>query len=383
MTMPSLFPSSAIAALVLSASYLTPSLIAQEGAPFVFRAREGGYASYRIPAIVRTEGNTLLAFCEARVASAADHGDIDIVLRRSHDGGESWGESILVSDDGKHTCGNPAPVVLSTGRILLISCGSTGSERQNMHEGVPREAYVQHSDDEGLTWSPRRRITQQAKQADWGWFATGPCNAIVICHGRYKGRIIVPSNHSVKQGEKVVYQGSCFYSDDEGLSWKRGQITQKSLAANESAIAEVAPDLLLQSFRAQSGRGIRLQRYSRDGGVTWSPEEEQPALPHVVCQGSLIADATRARTLYFSGPGVDKKRQNLTIFQSINGGATWPRSYCLRMGSHAYSNLVELDRATLGVLYESGSRVSEDYSRGGIVFETVSKERLKPKDSRE
>ncbi len=368
-----------LGALLVSSYVLCSGLAVAQSAPFVFRAGTGGYASYRIPAIVLSEDKTLLAFCEGRVRSAADHGDIDIVLRRSRDGGLTWGEQLVVSDDGAHTCGNPAPVVLPSGRILLLSCGSTGSEQQNMHGGVPREVYVQYSDDEGLTWSARRRITEEAKQADWGWFATGPCNAIVLRHGKHKGRILIPSNHSAKQGDKVVYQGSCFYSDDEGQTWKRGQITQKNLSANESAIAEVGADLVLQSFRAQSGRGIRLQRYSRDGGATWNIEEEMPELPHVVCQGSLIADGTRERTLYFSSPGVKKKRQNLTVFQSSDGGKSWPHSRCLREGSHGYSNLVEIDHETLGVLYESGSTVKEDYSRGGIVFELVKKDTLQSK----
>jgi Neuraminidase (sialidase) len=55
-----------------------------------FHAGREGYASFRIPAVVVTRTPTLLAFCEGRVDSAADHGHIDIVLRRSTDGGRTW-----------------------------------------------------------------------------------------------------------------------------------------------------------------------------------------------------------------------------------------------------------------------------------------------------
>src|SRR5687767_10881265 len=56
----------------------------------LFMAGEGGYASYRIPGIVATKKGTLLAYCEARKNSAADWGQIDVVMRRSSDGGKTW-----------------------------------------------------------------------------------------------------------------------------------------------------------------------------------------------------------------------------------------------------------------------------------------------------
>ncbi|MDX3513392.1 sialidase family protein [Streptomyces caniscabiei] len=43
-------------------------------------------ASFRIPAVVATPG-ALLAFCEGRVGGREDSGDIDIVMKRSTDGG--------------------------------------------------------------------------------------------------------------------------------------------------------------------------------------------------------------------------------------------------------------------------------------------------------
>lgn len=52
------------------------------GEPFrstVYRAGEKGYDTYRIPAIVRTRGNVLLAFAEARRNNRSDSGDIDLV----------------------------------------------------------------------------------------------------------------------------------------------------------------------------------------------------------------------------------------------------------------------------------------------------------------
>ena len=72
--------------------------------------------------MVQTNAGTILAFAEARKNSSKDTGDIDLVLRRSSDGGRTWGEIITVWDDAENVCGNPTPVVdRTTGRILLFS----------------------------------------------------------------------------------------------------------------------------------------------------------------------------------------------------------------------------------------------------------------------
>ena len=55
----------------------------------VFLAGRGAQI-YRIPALAVTEAGTLLAFAEARRAGIGDTGDIDLVVRRSTDGGDTW-----------------------------------------------------------------------------------------------------------------------------------------------------------------------------------------------------------------------------------------------------------------------------------------------------
>jgi hypothetical protein len=51
---------------------------------------EGGYATYRIPSLIRTGAGALLAFCEGRKGGAGDTGNIDLLMRRSTDGGLTW-----------------------------------------------------------------------------------------------------------------------------------------------------------------------------------------------------------------------------------------------------------------------------------------------------
>src|SRR5262245_47681189 len=56
----------------------------------VFHAGDQGYAIYRIPGLVVTGAGTVLAYGEARKTTRGDWGTIDIMLKRSTDGGKTW-----------------------------------------------------------------------------------------------------------------------------------------------------------------------------------------------------------------------------------------------------------------------------------------------------
>ena len=81
---------------VLLAKLIAVSYFAVAQTP-VFVSGNDGYKSFRIPAIVRMPGSELLAFAEGRVGGSGDFGDIDIVMKRSRDGGKSWSEIQVVA----------------------------------------------------------------------------------------------------------------------------------------------------------------------------------------------------------------------------------------------------------------------------------------------
>ena len=66
----------------------------------VFVSGTGGYHTYRIPAVIVTPKGTVLAFCEGRKTSRSDHGDLDLVLRRSTDDGKTWTPLQIVYEEG-------------------------------------------------------------------------------------------------------------------------------------------------------------------------------------------------------------------------------------------------------------------------------------------
>jgi len=128
----------------------------------IFKAsQDPGYACFRIPAIVRTNDGTLLAFAEGRVLNCGDAADIDIVLKRSTDGGRTWGPLQVVSDGGGDTHGNPAPMVdRRTGRVLLAETYNTGrTDSGSCSVPCDRTPHLQYSDDDGVTWSPPRDLS--------------------------------------------------------------------------------------------------------------------------------------------------------------------------------------------------------------------------------
>src|SRR5262249_44159803 len=103
-----------------------------EQAP-LFVSGQDGYHTYRIPSLVVTAKGTLLAFCEGRKKSSTDSGDIDLLLKRSFDGGKTWTQTQVVWDDGEDTCGNPCPVLdARTGTIWLLLTHNLGSDTEAM-----------------------------------------------------------------------------------------------------------------------------------------------------------------------------------------------------------------------------------------------------------
>ena len=133
----------------------------------VYSSGEKGYNTFRIPSVIATSRGTLLAFAEARRDGAGDAGDIDLVLKRSSDGGMSWSVLEVVGDNGANTFGNPCPVVdRTTGTIWLLTTQNRGTDRErDIIAGTSqasRSVAVLHSTDDGATWSAPVDITPGA-----------------------------------------------------------------------------------------------------------------------------------------------------------------------------------------------------------------------------
>ena len=312
----------------------------------LFRSGEAGYHTFRIPALAATPRGTVLAFCEGRKSSAGDEGDIDLLLRRSLDGGRHWRPSQVVHEEGgaeKTTIGNPCVVVdRDTGVIWLTLC------RNN------RDVLLMSSRDEGVTWSAPQDITPAVKDPAWGWFATGPGHGIQLAHGRHRGRLVIPCDCGFTPQLKNETQHSLvIYSDDHGATWQRGTPTEAAM--DECQVAERDDGTLLLSLRNYRGKNLRAFATSVDGGATWSSPEHHKQVSCPTCQAGLLGvGPDSSRTLVYCGPA-GPGRANLGLRLSRDGGVTWSANQLIQGGPAAYSDLCELPDGSLGIVLETGA----------------------------
>ncbi len=355
---------------------LTSVAPAEVPAAHVFEAGQDGYKVFRIPAIVKAANGELLAFCEAR--QGGDASEIDLVLKRSSDGGKTWGkvevaqesdDFLSLYDDGSApdiTIGNPAPVVDQLdpdypGRLWLPF--TLENDR----------VFVVHSDDSGKTWSERREITKEVKKEPWGWYATGPVHSIQLQRGAYCGRLVIPCDHRLSDDgkDKGPNGAHAILSDDHGKTWRLGALDETyedGLNANETTVVELNDGSLYFNTRDQRGDapGTRGEAWSRDGGETLDSRSDKwkkfrpssSVLDTPVVQAALLR--ATPDLILFSGPDNSgpsgEGRSDLRIRYSKDEAETWQDGPLIHTGPAAYSDMVMVKEDTVGILFEAGMK---------------------------
>jgi sialidase-1 len=321
----------------------------------VFVAGERDYKEFRIPVLVVANSGTLLAISEAGRTSS-DFGDRDLLLRRSTDGGRTWsGDIQLLRDEGASTCGNPTVIVdRPTGRIHLLS---TVNAKRVFHN---------YSDDEGVTWSDFRDLTEVFEafksRFDWTRFATGSGLGIELARGKYKGRFVMTLWFT--RNEKQ-YRSAIVYSDDRGRTWKAGGLSDPAFNTNECTVYERTEGTLVLNMRGGGNHPkaerepYRIVAASHDGGLTWSNSHFDKNL---ICPECLACTRRyswpkegRGRVL-FANPANEKGRVNMTVRLSYDDGKSWPVAKQIFAGPSAYSCLAHLPDGDIGLLFEVSQR---------------------------
>ncbi len=352
----------------------------------VFQNGQDGYQCYRIPAIVKSPNGDLLAFAEARRNNCGDFGDVDIVLKRSIDNGNTWGNLQLVADYGSNQAGNAAPVFdltdknFANGRLFLFYNTGVASEGDVRNGLAIREIWYKASTDGGKTWSEPVNITTQVSKPnrpsvnplynfkeDWRSYANTPGHAIQLQKGNYAGRIFVAANHSAggPKAQFKDYIAHGFYSDDHGKTWKIAADVNYE-GSNEAIAAETSDGNLLFNCRNQSGDAkYRIQAFTKNAGETWDKVSIAYDLPDPVCQGSMIdyQPKTGAKVLIFSNANSQTKREKLTVRVSTDDGKSWSAGKEIYTGAAAYSDLVVQQNGQIGVLYEKDGYTKISYAQ--------------------
>lgn len=354
-------------------SLLIPFVSHTNELKYIFKSGSEGYNTFRIPSIITTDSGVVLAFAEGRKNSSSDSGDIDLVLKRSTDGGKTWGDLIVIRDDSTNVCGNPSPVIdRKTGKIFLLSTWNRGDDTEseiiNMTSVDTRRVYVMNSIDEGLSWSKPIEITDKVKKPNWTWYATGPVHGIQIREGSKKGRMIIPCDHIEANTKK--YYSHIIYSDDGGSSWNIGGTTPQD-QVNECSVAEIGKGKLILNMRnydrTQMNRKISI---SNDYGESWGDIYDDKALVEPICQASILRYSFKGygrNDLLFINPADKNKRLNMTLRLSNDLGRTWKSEFLLHEGPSAYSDITKLRNGNVGCLFEAGKNSPYE----GIVYREV------------
>jgi sialidase-1 len=355
----------------------------------LFEAGKGGHKLYRIPGIVATAEGTLLAYCEARRNTGLDWDDIEILLRRSTDGGKTWSEpkglprpdgpfernpaavARKLAKEGEITFNNPVAIADRDGPVHFLYCVDYG------------RCFYLRSDDDGATFGKPTEVTavfeQFRKDADCRVFGTGPAHGIQL----KDGRLLVPVWLSPGTGDNAHRPSyvSTIYSDDGGKTWKRGEVVagpaEPLTNPSESVAAQLTDGRVMLTMRSESKENRRAVAFSPDGATRWTRPAFDDALKEPICMASLCrlsekGKADRDRLLFANpdnlargdkegAPGAMRDRKNLTVKLSYDEGATWPVARTLEAGTAGYSDLAVGPDGTIYCLYERGSTDGKDH----------------------
>lgn len=347
----------------------------------LFVAGEGGYALYHIPSLTVTKAGTILAWCEAR-NPGSDWSQIDFRLRRSTDDGRTWTAPVTILQVDNPKPKNPMALRLKNtnpDHVTYNNCVLIPDRDGAVHAVFCLEymrAFYARSTDEGVTWSRPVEITKTFEsfrsKYDWKVLAAGPNHGIQL----RSGRLVVPVWISTGTGGNAHRPSvtATVYSDDQGRTWKAGEIavpdTPEWINPNEAIALELVDGRVMLNVRNESKTHRRLVTYSRDGATGWSTPQFHDQLLEPICMGSLIRlsaqpQSARNRILFSNPhnlerdgqpgtPGVGRDRRNLSVKLSYDEGRTWAVDKVVEPGHGAYSDLAVTKAGTILLFFGNG-----------------------------
>ena len=313
---------------------------------------------YRIPAIVTASNGDLIAAIDERVPSCGDlkwSRDINIVIRRSADNGETWSKIETVIDYPLgQSASDPSMIVDEvTGEIFLFY--------NYMDLDYEKDVYylkVIKSSDNGKTWSKPQDITTQISKPEW--------------HKDFKfitsGRGIQTANgtllHTLVNLQKGVF---LFVSKDHGVTWY--VLDTPITPGDESKIVELANGNWMVNSRLNN-KGFRYVHKSTNNGERWQSLADSllvdPSCNASIIRYTSIKEGDDKNRLLFSNAKMKDNRMNLTIRISYDEGQTWTEGKTIYAGSAAYSSMTVLKNGDIGVFFEK-----DDYTENVFVSLTL------------
>ncbi len=253
---------------------------------YPFLPRDNGSRVYRIPAMVVADDGSIVVACDKRYQSHTDIGGghvIDIVVRRSTDGGKTWSEPITIAkglgtaDESKCGYGDPSLVKGKDGKLYcLFVAGNIG-----YFYGEQRIA-MSTSTDNGVTWSsnettPPVDLWESGRLKNWNtvggyglydYFVTSG-RGLYIPEDDILMYLIPAQTMTSSTGHTGNSQDYVFYSTDGGESWYFSENVMFA-GGDEAKIIRKNDGSLLGSVRQANNRGFNTATYTKNNDGTLS-----------------------------------------------------------------------------------------------------------------
>lgn len=350
----------------------------------------GRQDTYRIPAIVRLNNGSLMAFSDRRFGDSGDIGwknQISVYSRTSADHGLSWSPqhqdlAIDSSSVFDFAHGDAATVVdRKSGAVLMM----TSSGKDGFASPINRRPLVARSvsRDNGLTWT--------TEEISDNLYANPNVNHLFFSSGR------MIQSARVKHGKFYrIYSGVCTqagslvaYSDDFGKSWRYlGGNEALPIAGGDECKVEELPDgsiLLSARSRKVNGRHFNIYRFTNpsNGQGAWSDSfvtSENPAdgTYSSQCNGELmlvpaVDNKGKATYVMLQSAPASTDRTHIAIywkelprdFTSLTEYVGGWSKFGLNDAHYAYSTMILDKKGDIAFLAEMGG-----YQ--GIVFQSFS-----------
>lgn len=218
--------------------------------------------------------------------------------------------------------------------------------------------WLRYSDDNGKSWSTPSLISADVKKDNEGFLGIGPGRgAVTQIDGNERILFCVYDNNGIKGFSENV---STIYSDDNGISWKRGNPTKKRFAVGKTSESQIItlPDGKLRIY-ARNGFRYAVYADSSDGGVNWSTFRCDRNLP---ANGNCMVSFINTDRFIDGKPVIlgsfvsdpNKRADGVIAVGTVNTDNTvnWIYKYHVNSGFFAYSCLTQLSDGNFGYLYE-------------------------------
>lgn len=341
------------------------------GRKLLYAPGDMGSKNYRIPAIITAYDGSLVTAIDKRKYNQGDlPDDIDVLIKRSSDGGKTWSDAMTIAQGTGYRKGFGDAGLVRTGEdggLICIFVGGSGFFESTPSN--PNRTYICKSLDNGKTWTAPRDITSQLfgnecadpERSKWYGSFCASGQGLLTRDGRIMFVAAVRETSSATVASVANY---LYYSDDNGETWKVSSVA-KADNGNEAKVVELNDGTILMSIRNQS-KGARFFVKSEDKGATWGEVSSWPEMVEPGCNGDIIRytsilDGYDKNRLLHSINDNPSLRTNVSVYVSYDEGETWPVKKSICPTGSGYSALTILPDGTIGAFVEENYD-SSDYS---------------------